>query len=69
MEYDDERAASAATLRESPEDAALAIASALEFLRAEAAAIGLHEVGLLIGLARNRTCDYCSPVARPREPH
>ena len=68
MEGDD-RAVDGAVPRENPEEAARAIAIALEFLRAEAAAIGLHDVGDLIGLARTKTCDHCSAAARAREPH
>lgn len=63
MEYDD-READADMLRETPEEAARAIASALEFLRNEAAAIGMRDVDILIGLARDRMHDYYSTAAK-----
>jgi hypothetical protein len=63
MEYDD-REAGIAILRETPEEAARAIASALEFLREEAAALGMRDVSILIGLARGKTRDYCAPAVK-----
>jgi hypothetical protein len=42
-----------AVLRESPEEARDAIASALEFLRDEAAALGMRDVSTLLALARS----------------
>lgn len=68
MEYDD-READATMLRETPEEAARAIASALEFLRNEAAAIGMRDVDILIGLARARVRDYCPLAAEVPERH
>jgi hypothetical protein len=57
MEYDD-RETDAVIIQETPEEAAHAIATALEFLCAEAAAIGMRDVGILIGLARASVGDY-----------
>lgn len=68
MERDD-RETGIANLRETPEEAARAIASALEFLQEEAAAIGMRDVSILIGLARKKTRDYCTPaVEAPGRP-
>jgi len=67
MEYDD-RDADATFLRETPEEAAHAIAKALEFLRDEAAAIGMHDVVLLIALARVRMREY-RPLATTIRKH
>lgn len=49
----DERQTRAAAFRETPEEARDAIASALEFLRDEAAALGMRDVSTLIALARS----------------
>lgn len=49
----------AAILRETPEEAARAIAGALEFLRNETTAIGISDVGVLLGLAHARLRHYC----------
>lgn len=66
---DDDRAIDGAALRENPEEAAHAIAIALEFLRVEAVAIGLYNVGVLIGLARARMCDHFAPRGRAPDDH
>jgi hypothetical protein len=55
-----------AVLRESPEEARDAIASALEFLRDEAAALGMRDVSTLIALARNCIRDDCTTRAPKR---
>jgi hypothetical protein len=68
MEHDD-RETDAVFLRETPEEAARAIANALEFLRGEAAAIGMRDVGILIGLARARVRDYWPRAANVQEHH
>lgn len=47
-------------LVETPEETARAIASALEFLRDEAAAVGMRDVSVLIGLAHARAQDHCT---------
>ncbi len=59
MKYDD-RETGIANCRETPQEAARAIASALEFLQDEAAALGMRDVSILIGLARTKTRDYCA---------
>lgn len=60
MEYDN-RKADSDSLRETPEEAAHAIASALEFLRNEPAAIGIRDVGILIGFARDGSMTTIRP--------
>jgi hypothetical protein len=65
MGYDDrEIDAVIMIIQETPEEAAHAIASALGFLCTEAAAIGMRDVGILIGLARARVGDYYNQPAR-----
>lgn len=65
----DEGGTDAAILRETPEEAARAIASALEFLRDEAAAIGMRDVRVLLWLAHSRTRAYCPPASKvPEQP-
>jgi hypothetical protein len=56
-------------LHETPEEAARAIANALEFLRGEAAAVGLHDVGMLIELAHATLCAHCPPASSAPEHH
>jgi hypothetical protein len=68
MEQDDPEG-DALILRETPEEAARAIASALEFLREEAAAIGMRDVDILLGLARARTHDYFPPAVEIPKRH
>jgi hypothetical protein len=58
----DNSEADAVFSRETPEQAAHAIANALEFLRNEAAAMGLRDVGILIGIACARTRSYSPPA-------
>ena len=49
----------AARSRETREDAANAIATALRFLRDEARSLGMHEVHVAIELARATASSYC----------
>jgi hypothetical protein len=65
----DAREVDGTILRETPEEAACAIANALEFLRDEAAAFGMRDVCILIGLARARMRDYWPVAAKAREHH
>jgi hypothetical protein len=62
----DERQMRAAALRETPEEARDAIASALEFLRDEAAALGMRDVSTLLALARSCIRDDCTASAPNR---
>jgi hypothetical protein len=55
----DDRDPDTGSPREPPEDAAQAIASALEFLRDEARAAGMYDVHLAIELARATAFGYC----------
>jgi hypothetical protein len=55
----DDRNSGTAIDRETPEEAAQAIASALEFLRDEAQAVGMHDLQLVIELARATAFGYC----------
>ena len=48
-------------LKETPEQAARAISTALDFLRLEADAIGLLDVSDLIGRARAKIRAHCRP--------
>jgi hypothetical protein len=54
-----DRNSGTATSRETPEEAAQAIASALEFLRDEAQAAGMYDVHVVIELARATASGYC----------
>jgi len=51
--------------RETSEEAAQAIASALEFLRDEAHAAGMYDVHVVIELARATASGYCRQPTRP----
>lgn len=55
-----------AAFRETPEEARDAIASALEFLRGEAAALGMRDVSTLLALARSCIRDDCTTSAANR---
>jgi hypothetical protein len=55
----DDRNSDTTTYRETPEEAAQAIASALEFLRDEARAVGMYDVHVVIELARATASGYC----------
>lgn len=47
-------------MEETPEQAAQGISTALAFLRREADAIGMHDVGKIIGQAFSKSCKYRS---------
>jgi len=55
----DDRNCDTAASRETQEEAAQAIASALEFLRDEAQAAGMYDVHVVIELARATASGYC----------
>jgi predicted NUDIX family NTP pyrophosphohydrolase len=55
----DDREPGTAACRETTEEAAQAIAGALEFLRDEAQAVGLYDVEVAIELARATASGYC----------
>jgi hypothetical protein len=65
----DAREVDGTILRETPEEAACAIANALEFLREEAAAFGMRDVCILIGLACARMRDYWPVAVKVQEHH
>jgi hypothetical protein len=55
----DDRNSDAAICRETPEEAARAIASALAFLRDEAQSVGMYDLQFVIELARATASGYC----------
>jgi len=55
----DERKSDTAACRETTEEAAQAIANALEFLRDEAQTVGMYDVHVVIELARATAFGYC----------
>jgi hypothetical protein len=56
---DDESGSDTVIYLETPEEAAQAIASALGFLRDEARAAGMHDLHIVIDLARAAASAYC----------
>ncbi|MEX2496147.1 MAG: hypothetical protein WD448_08670 [Woeseia sp.] len=62
----DARQSRAAAYHETPEEARDAIASALEFLRDEAAALGMRDVSTLLALARSYLRDECNTRVQKR---
>lgn len=60
----DDRNSDTALYRETPEEAAQAIASALAFLRDEAQSVGMYDLQLVIELARATASGYCRQATR-----